>query len=225
MIKIAPSILSADFMHLGAQLRAAEEAGADVLHIDVMDGRFVPNLTIGPFVIKQIKKNTKLPLDVHLMIDEPGRSIDDYIAAGADYLAVHYEAEKHIHRVIHRIKDAGVKAAVSINPATSVWVLENILSDIDMALVMSVNPGFGGQKFIKSSVEKVRTLKKMISERGLSVVIEVDGGVNPQNAAELASAGADILVMGSAFFESKDYARTVREVRENTAPKIPVTIV
>jgi ribulose-phosphate 3-epimerase len=217
MIKIAPSILSADFMHLGADIEAAEKAGADVLHIDVMDGRFVPNLTIGPFVVKQIKKHTKLPLDVHLMIDEPGRSIDDYIQAGADYLSVHYEAEKHLHRVINHIKDAGVKAAVSINPSTPIWVLESILSDIDMALIMSVNPGFGGQKFIKSSIEKVGLLRKMIAERGLSIAIEVDGGVTPQNAAELVAAGADILVMGSAFFGSKDYAETVRTVRQNTA--------
>jgi ribulose-phosphate 3-epimerase len=222
MIKIAPSILSADFMRLGADIKAAEEAGADVLHIDVMDGRFVPNLTIGPFVIKQIKKHTKLPLDVHLMIDEPGRSIDEYIEAGADCLSVHYEAEKHIHRVINRIKDAGVKAGVSINPATPVWVLESILSDIDMALVMSVNPGFGGQKFITYSVEKVGMLKKMIAQRGLSIAIEVDGGVNPQNAAELVAAGADILVMGSAFFGSKDYAETVRTIRQITLQMVTV---
>jgi ribulose-phosphate 3-epimerase len=214
MIRIAPSILSADFLKLGEEIMAAESAGADLLHIDIMDGHFVPNITIGPFVVEAIRKNATLPLDVHLMIEEPGKYVADFIKAGADYLTVHYEASIHLHRTVHRIKESGVKAGVSLNPATSVWSMEHILPDIDLALLMSVNPGFGGQQFIPRSIDKIKTLKRLIEERGLSVPIEVDGGVKLNNAAEIISAGADILVMGSAFFGSGDYGTVISKFRE-----------
>jgi ribulose-phosphate 3-epimerase len=214
MAKIAPSILSANFLKLGEEIRAAEEAGADILHIDIMDGRFVPNITIGPFIVEAIHTITSLPLDVHLMIEEPDRYLEDFIKAGADYLTVHYEASVHLHRTVHFIKENGIKAGVSLNPATPVWSLEHILPDIDMALIMSVNPGFGGQGFIQTSTDKIKTLKRLISEKGLNTLIEVDGGVKLDNALDIASAGADILVMGSAFFHSKDYGKIVREFRD-----------
>jgi ribulose-phosphate 3-epimerase len=212
MIKIAPSILSADFARLGEEIRAAEDAGAHLLHIDVMDGRFVPNITIGPPVVESIRKVTRLPLDVHLMIEEPDRYLKDFISAGADLLTVHFEATVHLHRTVQAIKEGGIKAGVSINPATPVWTLDNILSDVDLVLLMSVNPGFGGQEFIPGTLEKLRLLRKKISEAGLPSLIEVDGGVKPGNAKEIASAGADILVMGSAFFKSGNYASTMEKL-------------
>jgi len=214
MAKIAPSILSANFLKLGEEIRAAEEAGADMLHIDIMDGHFVPNITIGPFVVEAIHTITSLPLDVHLMIEEPDKYLEDFIKAGADYLTVHYEASVHLHRTVHFIKENGIKAGVSLNPATPVWSLEHILPDIDMALIMSVNPGFGGQGFIQMSTDKIKTLKRLISEKGLHTLIEVDGGVKLDNALDIVSAGADILVMGSAFFHSKDYGTIVRQFRD-----------
>lgn len=214
MVKIAPSILSANFMKLGEELKAAEEAGADMLHIDIMDGHFVPNITIGPFIVEAIHKITPLPLDVHLMIEEPDKYLRDFIKAGADYLTVHYEASIHLHRTVHWIKESGIKAGVSLNPATPIWSLEHILQDIDIALIMSVNPGFGGQEFIQQSLDKIKTLKKLISEKGLSTLIEVDGGVKLDNALDIISAGADVLVMGAAFFNSKDYGTTVKQFRE-----------
>jgi len=214
MVKIAPSILSANFLKLGEEIRAAEEAGADLLHIDIMDGHFVPNITIGPFIVEQIKRTTSLPLDVHLMIEKPDNYLKDFIRAGADYLTVHLEASVHLHRTVQWIKEREVKAGVSLNPATPVSSLENILSDIDLALLMSVNPGFGGQEFIPQVIDKIRTLKKFIEEKGLSALIEVDGGINIDNAKKVASAGADILVMGSAFFNSKDYKDTLKQVKE-----------
>jgi ribulose-phosphate 3-epimerase len=214
MIRIAPSILSADFARLGEEVTAAEKAGAHLLHVDVMDGHFVPNITIGSGVVESLRKVTQLPLDVHLMIEEPDRFIGDFIKAGADMITVHCEATVHLHRTVQMIKEGGVKAGVSINPATPVWCLENILRDADMVLVMSVNPGFGGQKFIEGSMEKIKALKKMIREAGLSALIEVDGGVKPGNAKEIADAGADILVMGSAFFTAGDYVKTMRELNE-----------
>ena len=214
MAKIAPSILSANFLKLGEEIRAAEEAGADMLHIDIMDGHFVPNITIGPFIVEAIRTITSLPLDVHLMIEEPDKYLEDFIKAGADYLTVHYEASAHLHRTVHCIKENGIKAGVSLNPATPVWSLEHILPDIDMALIMSVNPGFGGQGFIQMSTDKIKTLKRLISEKGLHTLIEVDGGVKLDNALDIVSAGADILVMGSAFFHSKDYGTIVRQFRD-----------
>ncbi len=217
MVKIAPSILSANFLKLGEEIKAAEEAGADMLHVDIMDGHFVPNITIGPFIVASIRKITSLPLDVHLMIEEPDTYLRDFIKAGADYITVHLEASVHLHRTIQWIKEGGVKAGVSLNPATPVWSLEDILPDINLALLMSVNPGFGGQEFIPQVIEKIRTLKSFIYEKGLSTLVEVDGGINLDNAKNVASAGADILVMGSAFFNSKDYKEIMKRVKERLA--------
>lgn len=214
MIKIAPSILSADFIRLGEEIKAAEAAGADMLHLDVMDGHFVPNITIGPMVVEAIRKTTDLPLDVHLMIEEPDKFLNDFINAGSDYLTVHTEASKHLHRTVQWIKGKGVKAGVSLNPATPLLSIEHILSDVDMVLLMSVNPGFGGQKFIPDMLNKTKKLKKIIKERRLNVLIEVDGGVKLDNAADVAAAGADILVMGSAFFSSGDYKGYMKKLRK-----------
>jgi ribulose-phosphate 3-epimerase len=214
MVKIAPSILSADFLKLGEEIKAAEAAGADMLHIDIMDGHFVPNITIGSSIVKSIRKITPLPLDVHLMIEEPDKYLRDFIKAGADYLTVHYEASVHLHRTIQRIKESGIKAGVSLNPATPVWSLEHILPDADIALLMSVNPGFGGQDFIPQIIDKIKTLKNLLREKGFPTLIEVDGGVKLENAADIISAGADILVMGSAFFNSKNYETTIKQFRE-----------
>lgn len=214
MTMLAPSILSADFLKLGEEIQAAEAAGADMLHIDIMDGHFVPNITIGPFIVESIRKITSLPLDVHLMIEEPDKYLRDFIKAGADYLTVHYEASVHLHRTVQWIKESGVKAGVSLNPATPVWNLEHILPYTDLALLMSVNPGFGGQEFIPEVIEKIKILKKLLREKGLSTLIEVDGGVKIKNAPEIISAGADILVMGSAFFNSKDYGTVIKQFRE-----------
>ncbi len=211
---IAPSILSADFTRLGEEIAAAERAGADMIHVDVMDGHFVPNISIGQVVVKGIRKATGLPLDVHLMIEDPDGYICDFVNAGADIITVHVEAATHLHRTVQWIKESGKKAGVSLNPATPIWSLENILSEVSLVLVMSVNPGFGGQEFIPQCIEKVRTLKRMIQEKGLNTLIEVDGGIKPDNAKEVVDAGADILVMGSGFFNSGDYAEVVRELRE-----------
>jgi len=215
MIQIAPSILSADFMRLGEEIHAAEEAGADLLHIDVMDGHFVPNITIGPSIVAAIRKITKLPLDVHLMIEDPDKYLPDFVDAGADYLTVHSEAAVHLHRTVQWIKEKGIKAGVSINPATPVSQLESIITDIDLVLLMSVNPGFGGQKFIPATMEKIRKTKTMISAAGSRALIEIDGGVKQENAKEIADAGADILVIGSAFFESGDYKKTMEKLNDS----------
>ena len=214
MVKIAPSILSADFAKLGEEIQAAEKAGADLIHVDVMDGHFVPNITIGPLVVKAARKIASIPLDVHLMIEDPDKYIKEFADSGADIITVHEEASVHLHRSIQNIRECGVKAAVSINPATPVQHLEIILPYIDMVLVMSVNPGFGGQKFIPDALSKIKDLKSMIAERNLKVNIEVDGGVNVDNVADVVKAGADIVVMGSAFYNSEDYAETVKMVRE-----------
>jgi len=218
MIKIAPSILSANFLTLGEEIKAAEAAGADMLHIDIMDGHFVPNITIGPFIVESIRAITSLPLDVHLMIEGPDRYIGDFIKAGADYLTIHYEACVHLHGTVQQIKESGIKAGVSLNPATPIRSLEHILQDIDIALLMSVNPGFGGQEFIPEVIDKIKTLKNLIREKGLSTSIEVDGGIKLTNSADVISAGADILVMGSAFFNSKDkdYEKFIKQFREIT---------
>lgn len=212
MTRIAPSILSADFARLGEEIRAAEAAGAHLIHVDVMDGHFVPNITIGPPVVESIRKVTSLPLDVHLMIEDPDRYLADFVKAGADIITVHYEASVHLHRSIQHIRESGALAGVSINPATPVLVLEPVLRDLDMVLVMSVNPGFGGQKFIPYSIEKIKALRRMFSAAGLPGVIEVDGGVTTANAADIVAAGADILVMGSAFFGSADYRMTMGDL-------------
>ena len=214
MVKIAPSLLSADFMRLAEDIRDAEAAGADMLHIDIMDGHFVPNITIGPFIVEAIRKTTRLPLDVHLMIEDPDRYLRDFIKAGADILTVHIEASVHLHRTIYWIKESGVKAGVSLNPATPVWSMDLILHDIDLALLMSVNPGFGGQEFIPQIIDKIRTLKGIIRERSLPVLIEVDGGIKYENSKEIADAGADILVMGSSFFNSRNYKNTIDDIIE-----------
>jgi len=212
MTRIAPSILSADFMRLGEEIQAAEEAGADMLHLDIMDGHFVPNITIGYSMVEAIRKITNLPLDVHLMIEDPDRYLSNFVTAGADFLTVHCEASVHLHRTVQWVREAGVKPGVSINPATPVALLENIVGDLDLVLLMSVNPGFGGQKFIPMTLEKIRQVKEMTRQAGVSPFIEVDGGVNPDNVKEIADAGADILVMGSAFFASGDYKKTMEKL-------------
>lgn len=214
MIKIAPSILSADFVRLGEEIKAAEIAGVDMFHLDIMDGHFVPNITIGPAIVEAIRNITALPLDVHLMISHPDKFLNDFIKAGADFVTVHVEASVHLHRTVSYIKEKNVMAGVSLNPATPIWTLDNILNDLDMVLLMSVNPGFGGQAFIESMIDKIRHLKKMIIDRGSNTLIEVDGGVKLDNAKAIADAGADILVMGSAFFGSNDYIGFMKKIRE-----------
>ncbi|MCI4624998.1 MAG: ribulose-phosphate 3-epimerase [Candidatus Magnetoovum sp. WYHC-5] len=213
IIKIAPSILSADFMNLALELQLTKEAGADYLHVDVMDGIFVPNITIGVFVIEQIKKITDLPLDVHLMIEDPYRYVPDFINAGADILTIHVEATGHVHSTVQKIKELGAKAGVSLNPATSLSAIDEIVADADLLLIMSVNPGFGGQAFIPRSIDKVRRAAQLVRDRGLNTIIEVDGGIKPDNAKAVVDAGAQILVMGSAFYKSKDYKQTINAVR------------
>ena len=213
MVKIAPSILAADFARLGEEVARVEAAGADMLHVDVMDGHFVPNLTIGPPVIKALKSVTTLPLDVHLMVEQPDGLLPDFIDAGSDNLTVHVEACRHLHRTVQSIRDAGVRASVVLNPATSLHALDEILPDVHMVLLMSVNPGFGGQRFLPSTLEKIRALKAQITERGLPVAIEVDGGVKADNAAGICAAGADVLVAGTAIFGQPDYGAAIRSLR------------
>ena len=213
MVKIAPSILAADFTRLGEEIAKVEAAGADMLHVDVMDGHFVPNLTIGPPVVKAIKAVTNLPLDVHLMVEQPDGLLADFIDAGSDNLTVHVEACRHLHRTVQSIKDAGVRASVVLNPATSLHALDEILPDVHMVLLMSVNPGFGGQRFLPSTLDKIRQLRAQITERQLSVSIEVDGGVKADNAAEICAAGADVLVAGTAIFGHADYEAAIRSLR------------
>ncbi|PXF58766.1 MAG: ribulose-phosphate 3-epimerase [Deltaproteobacteria bacterium] len=213
-IQIAPSILSADFGRLAEEVRSVETAGADVIHVDVMDGHFVPNITIGPMVVKALSSLTKLPLDVHLMIESPDRYIDAFAQAGASWLTVHVEACTHIHRTINAIKAYGIKAGAVLNPATSPSTLEYILADLDLVLVMSVNPGFGGQHFIPSSLDKIRNLRKLLASLDHYVPIEVDGGVNSQTIEDVVSAGADICVAGSAIFGASDYAATIENLKE-----------
>ncbi len=213
MVQIAPSILAADFARLGEEVAQVEAAGADLLHVDVMDGHFVPNLTIGPPVIKALDAVTRLPLDVHLMVQEPDALLPAFIEAGSDNLTVHVEACRHLHRTIQTIKEAGVRASVVLNPATPLYVLEEILPELHMVLLMSVNPGFGGQRFISSTLDKIRALKQQITARGLQVAIEVDGGINPSNARAVREAGADVLVAGTAIFGQPDYAAAIRALR------------
>lgn len=217
--KIAPSILSADFWKLGEDVMMIEKGGADVVHVDVMDGHFVPNITIGPLIVKALKGRTSLPLDVHLMIKNPGLYLEDFIKAGADYLTVHYEASTHLHREIQVIKQAGVKAGVALNPHTPVSVLEDIIDELDLVLIMSVNPGFGGQKYIPNSAKKLMQVKNLIAERGLEhIEIEVDGGVKEENIAEIAAAGADILVAGSAIYGAEDPIAVIQSMKQRLEP-------
>jgi ribulose-phosphate 3-epimerase len=210
---IAPSILSADFRRLGEEIRTVEAAGADWIHIDVMDGHFVPNITMGPLVVEAVRRVTKLPLDVHLMIETPDRYIADFARAGADLIAVQVETCVHLHRSVQLIREAGVRPGVALNPATPLATIEWVLADVDFVLVMSVNPGFGGQQFIPSSLEKIAQLRMMIQTRGLSTLIQVDGGVNAGTIAAVAAAGADVFVAGSAIFGSPDYAATIASLR------------
>lgn len=213
MKKIAPSILSADFSRLGEEIRAVEAAGADYIHVDVMDGHFVPNITIGPLVVAAARKITRLPLDVHLMIENPDRYIADFAAAGADIIVVHAEASIHLHRSIQLIKSLGKKAGVSLNPATPLNYLEYVLADLDLVLLMTVNPGFGGQSFIEEAIPKIRALRAMLDKRGLEAELEVDGGVKIDNIARISHAGADVFVAGSAVFGSSDYAATIKALK------------
>ncbi|RJE90551.1 ribulose-phosphate 3-epimerase [Paenibacillus sp. 1011MAR3C5] len=215
MTIIAPSILSADFSRLGEEIQAVEKAGADWIHVDVMDGHFVPNLTFGPPVIGAVRSVTTLPFDVHLMIERPELSLADYIAAGADRITVHAEACVHLHRTIHAIKEKGLPAGVAINPATPVSVLEPIIHDLDLVLIMTVNPGFGGQSFIPYSLVKLRQVREMIQERGLQGVhLQVDGGVNRQTAGAIVEAGAEVLVAGNAVFGEVDRAAAIAALRQ-----------
>jgi ribulose-phosphate 3-epimerase len=214
MTVLAPSILSADFARLGEQVAAAERGGAGVIHVDVMDGHFVPNLTVGPVVVKAVRRATRLPLDVHLMIENADLYVDAFIDAGASWLSVHVEALPHLHRTVSHIKSRGARAGVVINPATPLTSLDEILPEADYVLLMSVNPGFGGQKFIPASVDKIRRLKASIDARGLSAQIEVDGGVDLRNIRTLVEAGAQVFVAGSAVFDGGDPEAAVRRLLE-----------
>ena len=214
MVYIAPSILSADFSRLGEQVRLVEEAGAEVLHIDVMDGHFVPNLTIGSLVVKALRPHSKMRFDVHLMIENPELYIDDFAKAGADHITVHLEATPHIHRAIQQIKNLGLTAGVALNPATPLDGIKYILEELDMVLIMSVNPGFGGQKFIPAVLTKIEVLHRHLSQMQSSCEIEVDGGINLTTASAVVKAGANILVAGAAVFAEPDPAQAVRTIRE-----------
>ena len=215
MIKIAPSILSADFARLGEEVAAIDQAGADYIHVDVMDGHFVPNITIGPLVVDALRTVTDKPLDVHLMIENPDLYIPDFAKAGADIITVHQEAVPHLHRTVQLIHSLGKKAGVSINPATPVDTLDVIIDDLDLVLVMSVNPGFGGQSFIDSCLPKITALRQRIDRLGLPIELEVDGGVKTDNISAIAAAGAEVFVAGSAVFGSPDYRSTIASLREN----------
>lgn len=213
MYKLAPSLLAADFRQLQREVEAVDKAGADMLHIDVMDGIFVPSISFGMPVIQSIREVTKKPFDVHLMIEEPARYIEEFKKCGADILTVHAEACKHLNRTVMAIKDAGMKASVALNPATPLSVLEYILEELDMVLLMSVNPGFGGQKFILNTLTKIEQLRKMINEKGLTIDIEVDGGVGLNNVEDVMKAGANVLVAGTAVYKG-DVAENVRKFKE-----------
>jgi len=214
MVKIAPSILAADFSRLGEEIKAVEEAGADWIHVDVMDGKFVPNITIGPVVVEALRKVTDLPLDVHLMIEDADKYIKDFADAGADIISVHAEACPHLHRTVQLIKNEGKRAGVVLNPATTLFALDEIIEDVDMVLLMSVNPGFGGQTFIKQVLGKIQLLANTLRESDVEMDVQVDGGVKPDNAKVIKAAGANVLVAGSAIFNSDDYEVAIKALRD-----------
>jgi ribulose-phosphate 3-epimerase len=217
MIKLAPSILSADFARLGEQIDEVARAGADYIHIDVMDGHFVPNITIGAPVVASIRPVTSLPLDVHLMIEHPERYISDFVNSGADIITVHVEASPHLHRTIQLIKELGAKAGVSLNPPTPLGAIEEFIRHVDLVLVMSVNPGFGGQSFIPETLPRIATMRKILDDRGLSAELEVDGGINADNAPDIVKAGANVLVAGNSVFRAKEgIRRAMQRLREAT---------
>ncbi|MCB2288403.1 ribulose-phosphate 3-epimerase [Clostridium sp. CS001] len=213
MIKIAPSILSADFSRLGEHIKQLEECGADMIHIDVMDGMFVPNISFGTPIIKSIRKLTKLTFDVHLMIEEPSRYVEDFVKAGADIITVHYEADRHIDRTINYIKSFGVKAAVALNPATPVDCIKHLISNVDMVLIMSVNPGFGGQKYIDYCTEKIKEVRAIADKCNKNLMIQVDGGIDETNIGKVVSNGADVIVAGSAVFKNGEIEKNIRTLR------------
>ena len=217
--KIAPSILSADFSRLGEEIKAVEEGGADYIHIDVMDGMFVPNITVGSIVVQAARKVTKLPLDVHLMIESPDRYIVNFAKSGADIITVHIEAVTHLNRTINFIRSLGKKAGVSLNPHTSLSTLDYIIDEVDLVLLMTVNPGFGGQGFIRSTIDKISALRKIIERKKLNIELEVDGGVKVDNIAEISKAGADVFVAGSEVFGSRNYKKTISELRKRASLK------
>lgn len=212
--KIAPSILSADFSRLGEEVKAVEKAGADYIHVDIMDGHFVPNITAGPLIVEALRRTTSLPLDVHLMIQNPDQFLADFIGAGVDILTVHVEAVVHLHRTLTEIKKKGVSAGVSLNPATPLCLVEPALEYADLVLVMTVNPGFGGQDFIPSVLPKIEQLRRLIDKKGLTLELEVDGGIKVENIGQVAKAGADVFVSGSGIFKTGDYRKTIAEMRE-----------
>ncbi len=211
---IAPSILSCDFARLGEEIKSVEEAGADWIHVDVMDGHFVPNITFGPMIVKAARRSTSLPLDVHLMIENPDKYILDFAEAGANLISVHVEACMHLNRTVQKIKEQGLKAGVVLNPSTPLSSIEWILEYVDYVLILSVNPGFGGQTFIPNSLDRIRRLRRMLQDRGISPLIEIDGGVNEKTIKDISVAGTDVFVAGSAIFESSDYKKTIEGLRK-----------
>lgn len=220
MVEIAPSILSADFTRLGEQIAAVEQAGASYIHVDVMDGHFVPNLTLGPFIVEWVRRATNLPIDAHLMIEDPDKFIGAFAKAGANLISVHPEATYHLHRTVHFIRDAGCQAGVVLNPATPLAMIEDVLADVNYVLLMSVNPGFGGQKFISASLDKLRRLRELIRQRNPQVRIEIDGGIGVETAGEVVAAGAEILVAGSAIFGQPDPGQAVQALI--SAASVPI---
>jgi ribulose-phosphate 3-epimerase len=219
MIKIAPSILASDFSKLGEEIGKVEKAGADLIHIDVMDGHFVPNITFGPPVVKALRKTTGLVFDVHLMIENPDQYIDSFADAGADIISVHVESCYHLNRTVQKIRQAGKKAAVALNPATSISTVDWILGDVDMVLLMTVNPGFGGQSYIESMTEKIRSLRRIINDKGYNIDIEVDGGIDLTNIYRVTEAGANVIVAGSTIYKAEDTVQIIRELREKAADR------